>query len=269
MNQATKKITDRGAMTITRLLEKDSWASVPSDQQPPDVRDVPNLTIPVRDWLKKYLAGEPTPYADLINPDDYRSIELVVSVLIQSGGLAGEMLPESAIDFIEEWLYKVEEETDLHIWNVADIARPFLAHMFDSARISDSTDGTFELVEAAISRLSTEKELADFYKRHGLKPKKKRKRTGKSEGGPRSRPPAALKAARVLADPSTSEETRGKLQDAINELPMAAGVPVWHPALAERAVTIMLESYTPMLDKEDLKRDCQRLHDLLAEIPDW
>jgi hypothetical protein len=265
VKQATKtQPKDRGSLTLAELLEADTHAGyLPGDH-------LPNLTIPARDWLKKFVAGEDPPYGDSINPDDYKAVELVVALLMDQGGVEPDMLPSSALDYVEEWLYRLEESTDLHVWNVSDIARPFLAHVFGLAKDSDSTEGAVESLQTTLRLLCTEEELGRFYERHGL--------NKKDEGKPYRGSQAwrdhqvAIKAARVLADPSVSDEIKNPIRDAINDLSSGAGVPIWHPALVERGLTLMfatnnhVEGY--LVDKASTKQNRKRLRDLVNAVPE-
>ncbi len=185
------------------------------------------------------------------------------------------MLPESATDYVEDWLYRLEEATSLHVWNVADIARPFLGHVAECARVSDSTDGVFEAMETVLARMCTQKELKEFYQRHGLGKKRGGYRYTKGERKANRDHAAALKAARLMADPKTPDEFKGRLMDEINHLSTATGVHYSHPALIERALTIMFESMDqPITGKlakfriKERQRDYDKMHELLAEIPD-
>jgi hypothetical protein len=257
--QTTK---DRGSLSLAELLKADTGMIDPA-LLPTGDKSVPNLTIPVRDWLKKYVAGEPVPNGDLIQPDDYKAVELVVALLTDQGGVEPEMLPSAALDYVEEWLYLLEERTSLHVWNVADIARPFLTHVFELARASDSTEGAVESLQTALARLCTEEELDRFYKRHGLT--FDRKSTYKLTQKDRDRH-VAIKAARVLADPEVSEEIKNPIRDAINDLSTESCVPIWHPALVERALTLMFEGKDYVASKEETQRNRKRLRDLVNAV---
>lgn len=252
---------DRGSLTLAELLEADRhMGHLPGDQ-------LPSLTIPARDWLKKFVAGEDTPRTDSINPDDYEVIELIVSVLADRAyGTANEMLPQSAIDYVEEWLYRMEEASNLHVWNVADIARPFLAHAYSLAQASDSTEGGKEALETALSQLCTKDELTRFYERANLT--RKTERTAYKGSQAWRDQQVAVKAARVLADPSVSDDIKNPIRDAILCLSTASCVPLDHPALVERALTLMFESKTYVMDKADTQRDRKRLRDLVNAVPE-
>jgi hypothetical protein len=255
------KPKDRGDLTVAELLDSDSWTGVPGG----DPQGIPNLTIPVRDWLKKLVAGEPTPFADMINPDQYEVIELAVSVLVDKHGARGEMLPASAVDYVEEWLYRMEEAADLHIWSVADIARPFLAHALSLDDISsDKSSGTVAM-QVALSRLCTQEELNRFYERHNLARKVERTAYKGSQAWRDQQ--VAIKAARVIADPSVPDEFKEPILDVINDLGMATTVSCLHPALIERALTLMFESKDYGHGKADALKDRQKLRKLIAAIP--
>lgn len=251
---------DRGNLTLAEVLEKDKCASVPGHNN-----EMPYLTIPVRDWLTKFVAGEKTPFADLIDPAQYQVVELAVSVLVEQGDVTGKMLPESAIDYVQEWLYRLEEETNLHVWNVADIARPFLTHALSIDDISDDKSSGVVAIQAALSRLCTEGELNSFYKRHGLDHKDERSYKGSQKWRDQQ---VAVKAARVLADPTVPVETKDAIRDAMNDLSTDSGVPTWHPALAERALTLMFESKEYVTGKASVQQSRKRLRELVRAVPD-
>jgi hypothetical protein len=266
---------DRGSLTIAELLEMDAHFTSLDDVPPksaaldwePPVNVVSYLTIPVRDWLQKYLTGVQVPFADRIHPDQYKAVELAVALLQDAHWFKPEMLPTPALEFIEEWLYRLEEQTDLHVWNVADIARPFLTHALGS--IVDDSDEHIAVagLKAAISQLCTKEELNRFYKRHGLLDEFDERAYSKGSQKWRDQQ-VAIKAARVLADPSVSEETKNAIRDAINDLGMASGVSMFSPALAERALTLMFESKRHMVSKADTQRDRKRLRELINAVPD-
>lgn len=255
-----KKEKDRGNTTVAELIDSDTWHRVPGQ----DPSGIPHLTIPVRDWLKRFLAGDKTPFADSINPDQYRVIELVVAVM-QDKHEGGEMIPTSAIEYVEEWLYRLEEETDLHIWTVADIARPFLAHALGMDDVfAEKSSGTMQM-EVALGRLCTEAELASFYERHGLHTEEQPARKGSQQWRDKW---TAIKAARVLADPTVPTETKKAIGEAMLELSTASGVTVDHPALAERALTLMFESKQYVTGKAGVKQSRKRVRDLVNAVPD-
>jgi hypothetical protein len=241
-------------MTLPELLQANRGMSA----------ETLHLPIAVTDWITKYVAGEKVPFGDMFHPDDYASVEMVVAILLDEGGVEPEMLPQSAFDYVEEWLYRLEESTDLHVWNDAQIARVFLTIVLQMAREVDSPDGHVESLQTILSRLCTGEELDRFYERHGLKPKAAK--SPKPSQRLRDQR-VAVKAARVLADPSVAEETKNVIRDAMNDLSTDAGVPTWHPALAERALTLMFESKTAVIGKADLKQSRQRLRDLVNAVP--
>ena len=265
MKQSPKTQTkDRGSLTLAELLTADRGTIDPA-LLPTGEKSVPNLTIPVRDWLKKYVAGEPVPFADLIQPDDYEAVELVVALLMEEGGVEPDSLPSSAVDYVQEWLYRLEASTNLSVWNVADIARPFLAHVFSLARDSDSTEGSIESLQTVLGLLCTQEEMGRFYKRHGLDHKEKRSYKGSQAWRDHQ---VAIKAARVLADPGVSEDTKISIRHAMLDLSTGSGVSVDHPALAERALTLMFESKDYVTSKASVQQDRKRLRDLVNGVPE-
>lgn len=80
---------------------------------------------------------------------------------------------------------------------------------------------------------------------------------------------AGAKLARVLADPSIPEETRGPLENAMLEFSMSEYVTVYHPALVAHAYHLMCaNASTRRGSARERKRDQQRILDLLAALPD-
>jgi hypothetical protein len=77
----------------------------------------------------------------------------------------------------------------------------------------------------------------------------------------------AVKAARVLADPSVSDEVKEPILDTINDLGMATTVSCLHPALIERALTLMFESKNYGHGKADAQKDRKKLRALIAAVP--
>jgi hypothetical protein len=88
-------------------------------------------------------------------------------------------LPDEAQDFVKEYLYRLEESSDIHIWDTPDVLRaayPIMVSLTTGeggypTDGSDTTDGT--AVKAALRKLCTRRELADFYERHGIEDKYK------------------------------------------------------------------------------------------------
>jgi hypothetical protein len=249
-------------MTLADLLKKD------------------DLPLPVKDFLEKVVSGRPLPYADRIDEDDYYlETELFVAVLADHI-VTNTPLPEAARDYVEEFLYRLEEATEIHIWNTPEVLRAAYPAMMNLYRDGGRFFGEYSeglAAKAALKNLCTRRELMEFYARHGIEDNYK----GRSElagSAPLDNPTdqqQALKAARILADPRTPAETRDKVHAAINELLTSTQVTPYHPALVERALTLMLETVEvraktrygfTLSSVAERRKDRQRLFDLLDSI---
>jgi hypothetical protein len=85
-----------------------------------------------------------------------------------------------------------------------------------------------------------------------------------------SRNPYALKAALILANPNTPAETRSRLKDAISDFGNTMQVFTDHPALVERALTVMFESVNgkgiyPAKQRREDRKDLLVLLDSIEE----
>jgi hypothetical protein len=174
-------------------------------------------------------------------------------------------MPESVVAYVETIIGSICDRMDIHAWNDYLLA-PI---MWLIAVGVPGGDNTFL---AGIKHLCTEKEYKAFLTRHGLEGGEPEEDTQQERNAM-----AAFKAARHLAYPRTHVDTRDELQRAINELCMSTQVNAHHPALVERALTIMLEtvevraktrhSFT-LSSVAERRRDRQRLFDLLDSLPD-
>jgi hypothetical protein len=78
----------------------------------------------------------------------------------------------------------------------------------------------------------------------------------------------ASKLSRLLADPRTPDEVSRKLGADLIELSNETGVHVDHPAIVERAASVMFESIETSDYPDSAKRIYDHLHKLLNELPD-
>jgi hypothetical protein len=243
MSRKDSKPKDRSRTTVAELLKYD---------QPGNTSALP---LPVRDFLARYAAGEPVPETAGIDEWWYGDSELLVAVLADMRADIPGGLPESAHDYIQEYLYRLEESTQVHIWNDPDVLRaayPLMMMCFGEGRwlAGDYPDAL--AMKATLSRLCTRRELSGFYERYGLKDDQ----TDRSvmAGSVVQDKPAdyVMKAARLLADPRTPAATRETIERAIADLANATDVHVTHPALVERALTIMFESMKKRVRKQTI-----------------
>jgi hypothetical protein len=234
MSQKDSKTKDRSQTTIAELLEYNR-AGMTSD-----------LPLPVRDFLERYAEGKPLPYTAGYNEWWYGDSELLIAVLADKRDDGNDSLPRTAHDYVQEYLYRLEESTGVHIWNDPDVLRaayPLMMGSFGEGRWLAGEYPDALATKTALARLCTRRELADFYERHGLKDDHKgRDEMAGSAPLNGSDTEYALKAARVLANPKTAKDTKQALSLAVCELANATDVQVDHPAIVERALTVMLES---------------------------
>jgi hypothetical protein len=231
------------------------------------------LPAPVRDYIGKYLRGEKLPYSDIeSDAERYGDTELLVAILADHI-VTNEPLPGAATDYVQEYLYRLEESSSIHIWNTPDVLRvayPIMLAVTGGEggylMSGDTTDAN--AVKTALRRLCTRRELLEFYERHGIADNYKG-RDQLAESVPvdlEHTKTAAMTLARVLADPATSFETREELGHALREFSMSSGVTVEHPALAARAYELMCEAKPKGVMRREAKRDRKRLLDLLDTI---
>jgi len=244
-----------------------------------DLRD--GLPLPVRDYLEKYIDGRTLPYADRITETQYGDTELIVAVLADHIK-SNDPLPEPAVDFVREYLYRLEEASDIHIWNTADVFRAaytlMLAATGYEVMLIDAEDPPTSLIKAALRRLCTRRELSEFYDRHGLEDSRERAGMAGSvdidEGNYKQ---AASQLSRYLADPRTDEKTRRGLGAGLVKLASLTNTHVDHPALAGRAMVLMFESDIMLGHSERNERDAPAMRagehlianiDALPPMPD-
>ena len=264
---------------------KDSKETQPKDKAQTTIEELlktHELTLPVRDFLQRYVDGQPLPYTAGLEEFWYGDAELLIAVLADAREDGKDSLPGAAHDYVQEYLYCLEESTQVHIWNDPDVLRaayPIMMSCFGEGRWLAGEYPDMLATKTALSRLCTRRELFDFYERHGIKDGHKGRKdpTGSVSLDNPTDHQQAMKAARVLADPRTPAETRTEIQDAINELCGSTQVNSHHPALAERALTVMLETVDLKVKSQhgfmlssiaERRRDRKHLFDLLNSLPD-
>jgi hypothetical protein len=174
-------------------------------------------------------------------------------------------IPESVVAYVEQTIGSVCDKMNIHAWNDYLLA-PIVW------LIAVGVPGCDNTFLEGIKHLCTKEEYKSFLTRHGLEDGEPVEDTKQERDAM-----AAYKAARYLADPRTPPETRNEIQDAINELCGSTQVNCHHPALAERALTVMLETVELKVKSQhgfslssiaERRKDRKHLFDLLDELPD-
>lgn len=232
----------------------------------------PSLPVPIRDYLKRYLNGEALPYSDNLDETMYSDTEMLVAVLADHLR-SNDPLPKAAVDFVQEYLYRLEESADVHIWNNPDVLRvayPILITFASEVEglIIDGSDAvSTAAVKTALRRLCTRRELVEFYDRHGIEDtyQGRDELAGSSPLDEGNYKEAAPKLGRWLADPRTPEATRLELCAALVKLASVTNTHVDHPALAARAMEVMCDG----IDDNDgpTLRVAEHLIDLIDKLP--
>lgn len=218
-------------------------------------------------WLERYADGDKyalEPHA-VEGPDTYEIARLVYDVLNSPNnetgtGLDERKFSEEARDFVEEWLYTLAGYYQQQVWNNPDAALSILSYILLSDGVPMRPEGgaAYVLLRAGVGRLTTKRERRAF-----LHSTDEADAEDEQEGETNWR--AAFKLSRVLADPRTPEETRGKLIDLLHEFSTSARVDVTHPALARRAFQLMCDS-KPRGNVRECRRDRKALLALLDSI---
>lgn len=234
----------------------------------------PHLPLPVRDYLSRYLNGTALPYSDNLDETMHSDTEMLVAVLADHLR-TNDPLPEAAVDFVREYLYRLEESADVHIWNNPDVLRvayPLLitfASESEGLIVNGSDAVSTAAVKTALRRLCTRRELMEFYDRHGIEDAYtgRANLAGSAPIDEGNYDHAAAKLSRLLAAPRTDEKTRRDLGAALIELASLTDTHVDHPALAARAMVLMCESETMLANSENPEHHAHRaaLH-LIAMI---
>jgi hypothetical protein len=256
-SKAQGDANDKGKVTVEEFLRRSE------------------LPMPVRDYLEKFIHGEPLPYADRVDPGQYGDTEFLVSVLADHMTTNDE-LPCAATEYVREFIYRLEESSDVHIWSNPEVLRAAYPTMILATGGAEGTwmnGDTVDVaaVKAALCRLCTRRELSEFYERNGLKDDfpgfdvmaGSVDITGEDEGG------NARRVAQILAAPGTPRATREMLATTLGEFVAAAGVTVSHPALADRAYQLAVEVLAGGTTKgrRRLRRAHKAVSDVLASIP--
>nr|AUN37472.1 hypothetical protein [uncultured bacterium] len=219
----------------------------------------PSMPFQVRDWLRRYVAGQPLPAADNVHPERFPAIEVVASVLADE--YDGCPLPRPCYDYLREWLRALEQSSDVRVWNCPDLARVFLTYVFTAnVECGDRPDGVFEALVLALRRLSTEAEFSEFQALHGLIPAKDWDEARRDDLDA-----IGAKAARLLADEKLPKGYRERLQRAVRELCQAAGITSFHPGLVWRALVLAMEAKGEGLQQIELDQRQQAVRALLDE----
>lgn len=231
------------------------------------------LPVPVRDWLERFITGRTLPYTEPVDIGFYNDVELFVAI-VADHIVTNDSLPQSVIDYVEEFLYQLEWSTDVHIWNTPDLLRVALSHMMEVDHAGATYEGNIPVIalKTVVKSLCTGQEYAEFLARHGLSDPDGDQTTGKVQERQIRDRAAVMKCARILANPDTPRETRRQVKDAINELMIATQVTPYHPALIERALTIMFEVIDKPkqgMSRREMKRGYKNLHELLERLPDF
>lgn len=235
------------------------------------------MPLPVRDYLERYVAGEPTPYSDMVDEGIYGDGELIVAVLCDEF-VSNDALPEGAKDYVQEYLYRLEESSGVHIWNTPDVARVAYPLMFrgtngEPGYMLEGETLDASLIKAALRRLCTRRELSEFYDRHGFEDgyKGRGEMPGSVMTDEGNYLEAAAKLARHLADPRTPEKLRRDLGAALVKLASLTNTHVDHPALCERAMVLMCESKVMLANSENeghpAHQTAKHLIDLIDSLP--
>jgi hypothetical protein len=175
-------------------------------------------------------------------------------------------MPESVVAYVEVAIGEICDRMNVHAWNDYLLA-PIVW------LIATSVPGCDKTFLSGIKSLCTKEEHKAFLTRHGLEGGEPEEEDTKEARDKM----AAYKAARYLANPNTPPETRDVIQKAINDLCYSTQVNLHHPALAERAITVMLETVDLKVKSQhgyalssisERRRDRKHLFDLLDSLPD-
>jgi hypothetical protein len=223
------------------------------------------VPVCVRHWLERYIEHG-TESAEMHTTDREREsttmdqARLVYDVLNSKYQETGQHeFSEAARDYIEEYLYQLSEMTEIRVWNDPETAITALSTMLTLTGESDYERPSNIALNIAISRLTTMRERRHFLRQAASEP------FNETEGECHYK--AAMKAARILADPRTDEDVSQRLREEITELANSTQVGVAHPALVERALTLMFEARRKRYAKE-IKRNRAALLKLLDELPE-
>ena len=211
-----------------------------------------------------------TSHPEPLQPTSEELITFIVAVLKDRSISVHDELPASARDYVEALLYDLAFSTDIQVWTEPEVASAALPLILSLANELDF-DPTFSALRAAVRTLCTQREYEAFCARAELAlsstflPDERKVKDYNN----------ALKLARVLADPNTRPETRAQLEATLERLSQATHVSITHPALAERAFTLMCERTAEKIKGKGAKSLTERreevyqhVHSLLDSIPD-
>jgi hypothetical protein len=221
------------------------------------------VPVYVRHWLERYIEhGTESAETHITDRERESSTmdqaRLVYDVLDSKYQETGQHeFSEAARDYIEEYLYQLSEMTGIRVWNDPETAITALSTMLTMTGESDYERPSNIALNIAVSRLTTMRERRHFLRQAASEP------YDETEGERHYK--AAMKAARIMADPRTPQEIKNRLADAILELHMSTQVALFHPALVERALTLMFEAKRKGHAKE-IKRDRQTVIELIEEL---
>jgi hypothetical protein len=157
-------------------------------------------------------------------------------------------LPETVTAIVQNYMREMAKEFDLAPWSNPEIARAAYKYIIDaqSGSLVFTPTMSFRGLRMAAQALCTAAEWKLFFTERDLN----------DDEPPMTRDEkdyeAALKAACLLADPRTPAETRNALQGAVCDFANATDVQIDHPALVERALTIMFESMKKRVRKQTI-----------------
>ncbi len=220
------------------------------------------VPLNVRHWLERFVADGNRALDHSFVGQDSNVLEqarLIYDVMDSPGKETGASeFPEEARDYVQEYLYRLCEASDIHIWNDVDAAIAVLPALLEcsSGSLTDG-DSNFIALDAAVKRLTTRQERGEFL-------------TGgrySAETAEARDIEAAFKLARVLADPTTTQETCEQLMHAVREFSMSSDVTVEHPALVKRTFLLMCEA-RPKGNVRACRADRRRVLDLLDSLPE-
>jgi hypothetical protein len=237
------KRTRPAAMTVAALVKDDG------------------VPMAVRHWLEMFIAQGDKALAHSFverDPNTLEQARLIYDVLESSGTEIGEReFSEEAVDYVEEYLYRLAQASELNLWNLGKAAVAALPVLLEcsSGSFTDG-DATFTALDSAIQRLTTKQERQDFLRGDRFPVTTEDARNTE----------AAFKLSRVLANPATAQETINKLEDELIEFSTNSGVTLCHPALARRAFLLMCEA-KPKGRTSHCRRVRRRLLDLLDTLP--
>lgn len=238
------------------------------------------LPYTVRKYLRKFAAGEKLPLTEQVDYDWYHDDADLLAAMINDEHIINDPIPKPAKDLAEEFLYRLAEATGVQVYNTSEVIRVAYPIMLmlsnDGAQFALEDQAPTQAVRSGLEAICTKAELREFYERHNLwdgdvaaarerlTPKPPKEWKDKQ---------AAIKLARVLADPTTPEDVRDKLENALLEFSGSTNVTIFHPALAERAFIVMAESMATRFKGEHAKsqtagrkKDYKRIIALLDEL---